>query len=145
MEEYNDMNLEGEEHGVIESSMQEGQNMSLPYIVYNANKLTKLVNEKKKKQNWLDYYQLKYTRNQSKRPTSKTGFLGLCGKTVDAIDFNTSEIEKLSKKISDERMNIIGSTKYIMPAAFVSFRTRWAAAVCAQTQQARNPTVWLTE
>ncbi|XP_060189795.1 CSC1-like protein At3g21620 isoform X2 [Lycium barbarum] len=87
-------------------------------VVYNANKLTKLVNEKKKKQNWLDYYQLKYTRNQSKRPTSK---------------------------ISDERMNIIGSTKYIMPAAFVSFRTRWAAAVCAQTQQARNPTVWLTE
>lgn len=42
-------------------------------------------------------------------------------------------------------MNIIGSTKYIMPAAFVSFRTRWAAAVCAQTQQARNPTLWLTE
>ncbi|KAF9618609.1 hypothetical protein IFM89_002304 [Coptis chinensis] len=32
-----------------------------------------------------------------------------------------------------------------MPAAFVSFRTRWAAAVCAQTQQSSNPTLWLTE
>lgn len=32
-----------------------------------------------------------------------------------------------------------------MPAAFVSFKTRWAAAVCAQTQQTRNPTLWLTE
>ncbi|KAL7088593.1 hypothetical protein ACP275_13G136800 [Erythranthe tilingii] len=32
-----------------------------------------------------------------------------------------------------------------MPAAFVSFKTRWAAAVCAQTQQSRNPTLWLTE
>lgn len=32
-----------------------------------------------------------------------------------------------------------------MPAAFVSFRTRWGAAVCAQTQQTRNPTTWLTE
>ncbi|XP_070672418.1 protein OSCA1-like [Malus domestica] len=32
-----------------------------------------------------------------------------------------------------------------MPAAFVSFRTRWGAAVCAQTQQSRNPTIWLTE
>ncbi|OIT04770.1 PREDICTED: CSC1-like protein At3g21620 [Nicotiana attenuata] len=114
-------------------------------VVYNANKLTTLVNEKKKKQNWLDYYQLKYTRNQSKRPTSKTGFLGLFGKTVDAIDYYTSEIEKLSKEISDERTNIIGSSKSIMPAAFVSFRTRWGAAVCAQTQQARNPTLWLTE
>ncbi|XP_016463052.2 hyperosmolality-gated Ca2+ permeable channel 1.5-like [Nicotiana tabacum] len=114
-------------------------------VVYNANKLTTLVNEKKKKQNWLDYYQLKYTRNQSKRPTLKTGFLGLFGKTVDAIDYYTSEIEKLSKEISDERTNIIGNSKSIMPAAFVSFRTRWGAAVCAQTQQARNPTLWLTE
>lgn len=35
--------------------------------------------------------------------------------------------------------------KFIMPAAFVSFKTRWAAAVCAQTQQSRNPTFWLTE
>lgn len=32
-----------------------------------------------------------------------------------------------------------------MPAAFVSFKTRWAAAVCAQTQQTSNPTIWLTE
>lgn len=31
-----------------------------------------------------------------------------------------------------------------MPAAFVSFRTRWAAAVCAQTQQTRDPGTWLT-
>lgn len=35
--------------------------------------------------------------------------------------------------------------KSIMPAAFVSFRSRWGAAVCAQTQQSRNPTIWLTE
>lgn len=32
-----------------------------------------------------------------------------------------------------------------MPAAFVSFRSRWGAAVCAQTQQSRDPTLWLTE
>ena len=32
-----------------------------------------------------------------------------------------------------------------MRAAFVSFKTRWGAAVCAQTQQSRNPTIWLTE
>lgn len=33
----------------------------------------------------------------------------------------------------------------IMPAAFVTFRTRWGAAVCAQTQQTRDSTTWLTE
>lgn len=32
-----------------------------------------------------------------------------------------------------------------MPAAFVSFKTRWGAAICAQTQQSNNPTIWLTE
>ncbi|CAN6481948.1 unnamed protein product [Victoria cruziana] len=32
-----------------------------------------------------------------------------------------------------------------MPAAFVSFKSRWGAAVCAQTQQSSNPTIWLTE
>ncbi|XP_030459431.1 CSC1-like protein At3g21620 [Syzygium oleosum] len=114
-------------------------------VVYNANKLSKLVDEKKKLQNWLDYYQLKYTRNQSQRPTTKTGTLGLCGKRMDAIDFYTSKIEKISREIAQEKENTISSSKYVMPASFVSFKTRWGAAVCAQTQQTRNPTVWLTE
>ncbi|KAL2473469.1 Calcium permeable stress-gated cation channel 1 [Forsythia ovata] len=114
-------------------------------VVYNANKLAKLVKEKKSKQNWLDYYQLKYSRNQSKRPMKKTGFLGLCGDKVDAIDYQTVEVERLSKEIDEERQRVKADPKCIMPAAFVSFKTRWGAAVCAQTQQSRNPTLWLTE
>ena len=43
----------------------------LMQIVYDANKLSKLVEEKKKMQNWLDFYQLKRSRNQSKRVTVK--------------------------------------------------------------------------
>ncbi|KVH96737.1 protein of unknown function DUF221 [Cynara cardunculus var. scolymus] len=80
-------------------------------VVLNANKLADLVEEKKTKQNWLDYYQNKYSRNQSKRPMMKMGFLGLWGEKVDAIQHHISEIEKLSN----------------------------------ETQQARNPTLWLTE
>nr|XP_019706960.1 CSC1-like protein At3g21620 isoform X4 [Elaeis guineensis] len=114
-------------------------------VVYNANKLAKLVKEKKQMQNWLDYYQLKYDRNPSKRPTTKTGFLGLCGDKVDAIEFYTSEVERLSKKAATEREKVKKDPKSVMPAAFVSFRTRWGAAVCAQTQQTRNPTLWLTK
>lgn len=48
-------------------------------------------------------------------------------------------------QIASERERIISNHKSIMPAAFVSFKTRWGAAVCAQTQQSRNPTMWLTE
>jgi calcium permeable stress-gated cation channel len=44
-----------------------------------------------------------------------------------------------------EREKIMNDQKAIMPAAFVSFRSRWGAAVCAQTQQSSNPTIWLTE
>lgn len=116
-------------------------------VVYNANKLAKLVKKKKTKQNWLDYYKLKQERSPdpSRRPTKKTGFLGLWGKKVDSIEYYTSEIEKLSAEEAAEREKIIGNPKSIMPAAFVSFKSRWAAAVCAQTQQSRNPTLWLTE
>ncbi|XVE72418.1 hypothetical protein DITRI_Ditri11bG0038100 [Diplodiscus trichospermus] len=114
-------------------------------VVYNANKLSELVNEKKKIQNWLDFYQNKYERNPSRRPPLKTGFLGLWGHSVDAIDFYTSKIERLSRDISAEREEVSNDPKSIMPAAFVSFKTRWGAAVCAQTQQSRNPTIWLTE
>ncbi|XP_040937247.1 CSC1-like protein At3g21620 isoform X4 [Gossypium hirsutum] len=114
-------------------------------LVYNANKLSELVNEKKKIQNWLDFYQNKYKRNPLKRPSLKTGFLGLWGNRVDAIDFYTSIVERLSRDICGEREKVNSNRKSIMPAAFVSFKTRWGAAVCAQTQQSRNPTTWLTE
>ncbi|RZC04778.1 Calcium permeable stress-gated cation channel 1 isoform E [Glycine soja] len=86
-------------------------------VVYNANKLAKLVKKKKKLQNWLVYYQNKVERT-SERPQIK---------------------------IALERDNVSNDPKSIMPAAFVSFKTRWGAAVCAQTQQTRNPTMWLTE
>lgn len=114
-------------------------------VVYNANKLAKLVAEKKKKQNWLDYYQLKYSRKNDKRPLTKTGFLGLWGQKVDAIEYYVAEVDRLTKEIADERERIEQDPKSVMPAAFVSFRTRWGAAVCAQTHQTRNPTIWLTE
>ncbi|XP_022927036.1 calcium permeable stress-gated cation channel 1-like [Cucurbita moschata] len=114
-------------------------------VVRDANKLAKLVKKKKKAQNWLDYYQLKYSRNSTIKPVVKTGFLGLWGKKVDAIEFQTAEIERLSIEIASERKRISDDPKSIMPAAFVSFKSRWGAAVCAQTQQSRNPTIWLSE
>ncbi|EES03088.1 calcium permeable stress-gated cation channel 1 isoform X1 [Sorghum bicolor] len=114
-------------------------------VVYNANKLAKLVKEKANMQNWLDYYQLKFERNASKRPTTKTGFLGCFGTKVDAIQYYTSEIERIENEEAEEREKIVKDPKSVVPAAFVSFRSRWGAAVCAQTQQTSNPTVWLTE
>ncbi|KAK8933639.1 hypothetical protein KSP39_PZI015822 [Platanthera zijinensis] len=113
-------------------------------LVYDANKLTKIVKKKKKMQNWLDFYQLRFERNPSKKLLCPHTRLGLWGRSVDAIEYYQSETAKLSKEEVDERDRIMKNPKSIMPAAFVSFRTRWGAAVCAQTQQTRNPTIWLT-
>ncbi|XP_047252997.1 CSC1-like protein At4g02900 isoform X2 [Capsicum annuum] len=66
-------------------------------VVYNANNLAKLVEKKKSYRNWLTYYQTKYERNPKIKPKTKTGFWGLWGKTVDAIEYYTEEIEKLNK------------------------------------------------
>ncbi|CAI9297220.1 unnamed protein product [Lactuca saligna] len=113
-------------------------------VVYNANKLAKMVEKSKDLHNRLTYYSNKYERS-NKRPTTKTGFWGLWGKTIDAIDYYTEEIEKLAKEELAERERVIGDPKAVVPAAFVSFKSRWGAAVCAQTQQIRNPTRWLTD
>ena len=43
-----------------------------------------------------------------------------------------------------ERQRVLQDQKAILPVAFVSFNSRWGTAVCAQTQQSRNPTLWLT-
>ncbi|XP_068658671.1 CSC1-like protein At4g02900 [Aristolochia californica] len=114
-------------------------------VVYNANTLASLVEKKKSLQNWFVYYQNKFERNPKNRPSTKTGLWGILGKKVDAIDYYNSQIEKLSKEEATERERIVSNPKSIMPAAFVSFRSRWGAAVCAQTQQSSNPTLWLTE
>ncbi|XP_058008684.1 CSC1-like protein At4g02900 isoform X2 [Hevea brasiliensis] len=114
-------------------------------VVYNANKLANLVAKKKSLQNWLTYHQNKYERNPSSKPTTKTGFWGLWGTRVDAIDYYTAEIGKLSEEEDKERERVINDPNAVVPAAFVSFKSRWGAAVCAQTQQTSNPTIWLTE
>ncbi|KAJ6725209.1 PROTEIN OSCA1, partial [Salix viminalis] len=146
------LNSKGLGKGLVMEEAKCGSHM----VVCNANKLASLVKKRKSKKNWLHYYQLKFSRNQSHRrhkkvllniqsDISQTGFLGLWGEKVDAIDHHISEIEKLSEEIEEERERVLKDPKSIMPAAFVSFKTRWGAAVCAQTQQSRKPTSWLTE
>ncbi|KAL6985662.1 hypothetical protein U1Q18_019037 [Sarracenia purpurea var. burkii] len=112
--------------------------------VYNANKFAKLVRKRERLLNWLDYNQLKLERHPDKRPTRKRGFLGLWGERVDSIDFYKQQIKDRDRQLAMERQRILKDPKSIMPAAFVSFDSRWGAAVCAQTQQSKNPTLWLT-
>lgn len=114
-------------------------------MVCNANKLAKLVKKKESLQNWLDYYQIKQSRNPEWQPTMKKGFLGLWGEEVNAVEYYTHEVERKTKEIAVERTRVLEDPKALLPVAFVSFKGRWGAAVAAQTQQTKNPTVWLTD
>ncbi|GJN20234.1 hypothetical protein PR202_gb07586 [Eleusine coracana subsp. coracana] len=113
--------------------------------VYNANRYAKLVKQRERLQNWLDYYQLKYERHPDKRPYGRTGCLGFCGKQVDQIDYYRARSSELEKRMASERQKVLNDPKAIMPVSFVTFDSRWGAAVCAQTQQSKNPTQWLTD
>ncbi|KAL6349686.1 hypothetical protein AAG906_041093 [Vitis piasezkii] len=109
--------------------------------VYNANKYSKLV-RKREGPNWLDYNKLKFERHPDRRPTTKV--IHLINPNVDSIEYYEQQIKEIDKRIALERQRILKDPKSIMPVAFVSFNSRWGAAVCAQTQQSRNPTLWLT-
>ncbi|CAJ1931004.1 unnamed protein product [Sphenostylis stenocarpa] len=113
--------------------------------VYNANKFAKYAKRRDRLQNWLDYYQLKFERHPDKRPTVRNGFLGLWGGKVDAVEYYKHAITELDKLMTLERQKIIKDPKAILPVAFISFNSRWGASVCAQTQQSKNPTLWLTD
>ncbi|KAG6780836.1 hypothetical protein POTOM_013715 [Populus tomentosa] len=112
--------------------------------VYNASKFAKLVRKRERLRNWLDYNQLKFERHPDKRPTRKKGFLGIWGERVDSIEYYKQQIKLLEKNMASERQKILTDSKSILPVSFVSFNSRWGAAVCAQTQQSMNPTLWLT-
>ncbi|KAF3790738.1 CSC1-like protein [Nymphaea thermarum] len=114
-------------------------------VVYNGDKLAKLVEERESLQNWLDYYHLKFERHPEARPTCRTGFLDLFGRRVDSIDYYKQKIEDLDKKIIIEHQKVLNDPKATLPVAFVSFNSRLGAAICAQTQQCKNPTHWLTD
>ncbi|CAN0843003.1 CSC1-like protein At1g32090 [Linum grandiflorum] len=118
----------------------------LQQAVYNANKFAKLVRKRDSLQNWLDYYQLKSERNPEKMPTRKvtSGKLSLWR----TFSFLVNQLVKIFFssifQMAVERNTIFKDSKAILPVAFVSFKSRWGAAVCAQTQQSKNPTLWLT-
>ncbi|CAF1930773.1 unnamed protein product [Brassica oleracea var. botrytis] len=113
--------------------------------VYNANKYAKLVKQRQRLQDWYDYYVLKHQRNpHKKKPTCRTGFLGLWGKKVDSIEYYQQQIKDFDHTMALERQKVLKDSKLMLPVAFVSFDSRWGAAVCAQTQQSKNPTLWLT-
>ncbi|XP_024401372.2 CSC1-like protein HYP1 [Physcomitrium patens] len=108
-------------------------------MIFHSNELESLLKK-------FDYEKNKLANLKSKpldeRKPCRTGFLGLFGPTKDRIEYHTQKLEELFGQIREQQINISCQE---LPAAFVSFRTRWEAVVAAQTQQSVNPMYWVTE
>ncbi|CAK7274884.1 phosphate metabolism protein 7 [Sporothrix epigloea] len=61
---------------------------------------------------------------RKKRPTHRTGLLGLIGKKVDSIDYCRSEIQRLSPLIVQEQNEYQAGVPKAGPALFVEFNTQ---------------------
>ncbi|KAG7963347.1 hypothetical protein I3843_09G114200 [Carya illinoinensis] len=74
------------------------------------------------------------------RPTNKTGFLGLCGKKVDSIDYYSGKINELIPKLESEQKVTLREKQ--QAAALVFFTSRVAAASAAQSLHSQIVNDW---
>ncbi|MBA0819977.1 hypothetical protein Gohar_021967, partial [Gossypium harknessii] len=124
--------------------------------VYNANKFAKLVRKRDRLQNWLDYNQLKLERHSEKRPTKKfmdlvnafnfqTGFLGLWGAQymVEPVFLLHYSGPLDGSNILFISLSLIVSDGTRAPESSQGHEIYPASCFCAQTQQSKNPKLWL--
>ncbi|CAI7904318.1 unnamed protein product, partial [Closterium sp. NIES-53] len=113
--------------------------------VYNANRVARLEKKRGKLENKITELHIKLERFPNKPLTVRMGFMGLVGEKVDAIQHYQDKLEEICDEIIAERERVISDPASTMPAAFVSFSSRWGAAVAAQTLQSKNSSHWITQ
>ncbi|XP_055802878.1 CSC1-like protein HYP1 [Solanum dulcamara] len=80
--------------------------------------------------------------NHDRERFRRAGFMGLFGQRVDLLDHYEKKLEDIEDNVRAEQSSTLGKE---VGAAFVSFRTRFAAASAIHIQQGVNPTQWVTE
>ncbi|KAL1119977.1 hypothetical protein V6Z11_D01G140200 [Gossypium hirsutum] len=105
-------------------------------MVYRAGRVDKLMKDVEK-----IYRKLKTIETQNKM-SSTPGCL--CGGIMHYFKMLKKEAESVECKTSSDRSQPSQTDKE-RPAAFVFFRTRYAAIVAAQVLQSSNPMLWVTQ
>ncbi|GMI86004.1 early-responsive to dehydration 4 [Hibiscus trionum] len=109
-------------------------------VVTNNKKVDKIWGE-------LEGYKKKLARAEaisegsSTRPTNKTGFLGLCGKQVDSIEYYNEKIKELTKKLEAEQKVTLREKQ--LGSALVFFTNRVTATLAAQSLHAQMVNKWM--
>ncbi|MED6131574.1 hypothetical protein PIB30_010894 [Stylosanthes scabra] len=85
--------------------------------------------------------QLKDKDNSSNR-YRRDGCFGIFGQKVDMVDQYEKTLGDIEDNVKIEQSSIEGKE---VPAAFVSFKSRFGAAIALKIQGGVNPTDWITE
>ncbi|XP_043724297.1 CSC1-like protein HYP1 isoform X2 [Telopea speciosissima] len=109
-------------------------------MVRQTNKLQNLIRDEQKLYKRL--VNLK-SKNPAQKKYTRDGFLGLFGRRVDIVDHHEKKLEDLQENVRREQLGV--SLTGEVPAAFVSFKSRYGSAVALHIQQSTNPTEWITE
>ncbi|KAE8710194.1 CSC1-like protein [Hibiscus syriacus] len=108
-------------------------------VVHRSSKLRSLVKDAKKLCKRL-------THLQSESSQQKYRHVGLFRKKVDLVDHYGKKLEDVEENMRLERSEVsLAAEVCEVRAAFVSFKSRYGAAVAFHMQQSTNPTEWVTE
>ncbi|KAJ1398737.1 Calcium-dependent channel, 7TM region, putative phosphate [Sesbania bispinosa] len=108
-------------------------------VVRRSSKLQNLITDADKLYKRVTH--LKHSNDAPKRQR-REGFLGLFGRKVDIVDHYERRLGDIEDNV---RMEQSSAAAKEVPAAFVSFKTRFGAAIALHIQEGVNPTEWITE
>ncbi|XP_041014864.1 CSC1-like protein At1g69450 isoform X4 [Juglans microcarpa x Juglans regia] len=109
-------------------------------VVRRTNKLRALINDAKKLYRRIIHLQSSPTQNKY-RPGN---CFGLFGHKVDIVDQYEKKLEDIQEnvRLGQSEVSLAGEE---IPAAFVSFTSRYGAAIAFHLRQSINPIQWVTE
>ncbi|KAF5745478.1 CSC1-like protein [Tripterygium wilfordii] len=106
-------------------------------VVHRTSKLRNLIGDAKRLYKSLIHLQSDPTRLKDKH-------VGLFGRKADLADRHVRKLEDIEKNVRLEQSEVsLGREE--TRAAFVSFKSRYGAAIAFHLQQSINPTQWITE
>lgn len=109
-------------------------------VVHRTSQLRTLISDAKKL-----YRRIRHLRSDPRDVKShRSCCFGLCGRKVDLVDQYGKRLENLEENVRLEQSGVSFTGKEVR-AAFVSFKSRYGAAVAFHLPQSINPTHWITE
>ncbi|KAE9590340.1 hypothetical protein Lal_00028003 [Lupinus albus] len=108
-------------------------------VVRRSSKLQNLVNDADKLYKRLTHLKSKKDVPQRHR---RNGCFGVFGPKIDTLDHYERRLGNIEDNVRTEQSSVAAKD---VPAAFVSFKTRFGAAIALNIQESINPTEWISE